>query len=91
MCVKLTSPLNPVFNRQLAAGGHTVPTTIGEELETNPFMRVNVPAVAKAALPGAGKEQKVGALCTRQGVRVGGQTLLHLCLSLCLEFRLLAA
>jgi hydroxyacylglutathione hydrolase len=37
---------------QLSKSLYTVPTTIGDELETNPFMRVNVPGLAKAAVGG---------------------------------------
>lgn len=36
-------------SKTLAGGGYTVPSTVGSELETNPFMRVNVPEVVKAA------------------------------------------
>jgi hydroxyacylglutathione hydrolase len=42
---------------QRARGEPTVPSTIGEELATNPFMRCNEPAVRAAAEthePGAG-------------------------------------
>jgi hydroxyacylglutathione hydrolase len=42
-----TNP-NPV-NRTLASGGYTVPSTVGEELTFNPFMRVREPAVVAAA------------------------------------------
>jgi uncharacterized membrane-anchored protein YjiN (DUF445 family) len=38
---------------------YTVLTTIGDELETNPFMRVNVPGLAEAAVGGWGSHLEV--------------------------------
>ena len=35
-------------------GAAAVPSTIAEELETNPFLRAHLPAVARAALPLSG-------------------------------------
>ena len=42
----------------LSKGGMTVPSTIGKELETNPFMRADQPAVQKAV--GLGPDADVG-------------------------------
>lgn len=38
-----------LVHRTLASGGYTVPSTVGEELTFNPFMRVQEPAVVAAA------------------------------------------
>ncbi len=42
-------------------GGVTLPTTIGLELETNPFLRCQVPAVVQAAEQHAGRSVEPGA------------------------------
>jgi hydroxyacylglutathione hydrolase len=48
---------------QLAAGRHTVPSTIGEELAYNPFMRVAVPEVAAGVkMTGHSSEKVMDAL-----------------------------
>ena len=36
------------INRTLASGGYTIPSTVGDELRYNPFMRVREPAVVAA-------------------------------------------
>jgi len=42
-------------NKQIAAGEPTIPTTIGDEKQANPFLRADVPDVA-AGIGMAGKE-----------------------------------
>lgn len=42
-------PPPPNTHRTLASGGYTVPSTVGEELAYNPFMRVTQASVVAAA------------------------------------------
>ena len=43
------------MNKQIAAGEPTIPITIGDEKQANPFLRADVPEVA-AGIGMAGKE-----------------------------------
>ncbi|MCC0016774.1 MAG: hydroxyacylglutathione hydrolase [Rhodobiaceae bacterium] len=53
--------------KKTAAGIPTVPTTVGEELATNPFVRANTPEVAAAmGMPGASPEKVLAEVRARK-------------------------
>lgn len=55
------------IERKTAAGEPTVPTTVGEELATNPFVRANTPEVAAAmGMSGASPEAVLGEVRARK-------------------------